>query len=281
MAANNLANTKAEIFASVVQRELTERATLVPLITDYSALAGKGMSTLSIPKLDQFTVQQRAFGTAASENAPLTDSADQLVLNKNRIVRFGVDKKDEIQSSIDYVINGLQRAATAHGRDVNNEIISALETSAGLNLANAGAITVDNILDMREFVLSNNGDMDQMALVIAYDQEKEMLKLPEFSRYEYRGIGREPVFSGMIGAVYGVNVILNTQLKAGQAIMVEKSGCGIAFQEGAQVDSNKNLAYGSGGVEYVVDQLFAVGGLQLGEKGLLATESPLIAKKIA
>lgn len=280
MAANVLTNTKADLIAALVQRELLERASLVPFVTNYSALAVKGAKSVSIPKLSSFTVQSRAFGAAATENAALTDSVDVINLNQNNIVLFGYDSHDEQQSSIDYMTAAIQRASAAHGREINSDILATWTATAGLDV-NAGApadITIADILDMREFLIGNYADMTKSYLVIAADQEKAMLKLPEFSRYDYRGGNSSPIVNGQIGFVYGVPVVINQQVASQQAFMVNMEGSGIAFQKAPMVAEDTALQYGTGGKQVAVDVLYGVGGLQLGQSGVGPTLSPLIAK---
>lgn len=280
MPANNLVNTKQDVIAALVQRELLESATLLPLLSDFSSLAIKGSKQIEIPKLSSFTVADRAFGAAGAENAPLTDSTDVIAIDKNKYIRFGYDAADETQSTIDYLATAISRASRAHGRQVNTDIITEWELRAGQNL-NGGApadITVDNILDMREFMMENFADMSRVRLVIAADQEKALLKLDEFRRFDYRGDGPAPVITGMIGSVYGIPVVMNQQVKAQQAFMVDPEGCGYAFQRAPAVASDTDLDYGTGGQKVVVDQLYGIGGLQLGEGSAAAGFSPLISK---
>lgn len=280
MAANNLVNTKADLIASLVQRELLESATLATFVTDLSGLAVKGAKSISIPKLSSFTVQNRAFGAAATPNAALTDAVDVINLDKNKIVLFGYDAHDEMQSSINYMIEAISRAARAHGRQVNTDILSTWDTVAGLNVngATPADITVADILDMREFLLENFADMSRAALVISADQEKAMLKIAEFSRYDYRGVGPTPIVNGTIGSVYGVPVVINQQVGAQQAYMVAPEGSAIAFQKAPAVAEQVELTYGSEGRLVVVDQLYGVGGLQLSEGTAALGKSPMIAK---
>jgi len=281
MASNNLANTKQDLIAALVQRELLESASLVPLCTNYSNLAVKGAKSISIPKLSSFTVQDRAFGAAATENTPLTDSIDTIDLDKNKIVLFGYDAADEQQSTINYLTAAITRASRAHGRQVNSDILTEWEAVAGLNQAAAGDITVDDILDMREFLMVNFADMGTARLVLAADQEKAMLKISEFSRYDYRGDGASPIINGMIGSVYGVPVVINQQVKAGQAFMLAPEGSAVAFQRNPAVAEQPALEYGTGGKQVAVDVLYGVGGLQLGEGTAAAGKSPLVTKLIA
>lgn len=280
MAAQVLTNTKQALIAALVQKELKEKASLLPFLSDLSSLAIKGAKSISIPKLSSFTVQNRSFGAAASENAALTDSVDTINLDKNKIVLFGYDSHDAQQSTIDYMIQAVGRASAAHGRQVNSDILAAWNSVASLSVNGAVAadIDIDAILDMREHMLKSFVDMSTVALVLSADQEKAMLKLPEFSRYDYRGVGPSPIINGTIGSVYGMPVIINQQVGAQQAYMVAKEGSAIAFQMAPAVAEQPEVSYGTGGMKVAVDQLYGVGGLQLGENGAASGKSPLIAK---
>lgn len=279
MAAQNLANTKNELIISLVQKELKERVNLLPTISDYSQFAGKGVKSISVPRLSSFTVEDRSFGAAATEKV-LTDAVDTIALDKNKIVMFPIDKADEIQSSIDYMMTAVTHAAAAHARAVDADIITELEAvaSQSVNGATPADITAADILAMRKHLMEQNADMSRVVFAIAPDQEAVMLALAEFSRFEYRGVGPAPVLSGQIGSVYGVPVVINNQIKDQQAFMYEQSGLGIAFQRQPNVAEESDLRYGTGGVMVAVDQLYGLNGLQLNVNAVGAGLSPLVSK---
>lgn len=279
MAANNLVNTKAELISALVQKELKESASLLNCCEDYSSLATKGYSQVSIPKYSSFTVQDRAFGAAVSENSPLSSDKDTIDLDKNKIILFGYDANDDFQNSTDYLATAIQRASAAHGRQINDDIITEWEAVADLSV-NGGTpadITADNILEMREKLISNFADMSRVKFVIAADQERVLLGLPEFSRYDYRG-GVSPILNGLVGFVYGIPVQINQQLKAQQAFMVDPMGCGFAFQRDPSVGQDTDLRYGSAGQQVAVDCLYGVSGLQIAEGDAAAGKTSLVAK---
>ena len=58
--------TKQDIIAAAVQRELKERSFLSNFVLDVSGFAGKGMKSISFPKLTSFTVEERASATAGT-----------------------------------------------------------------------------------------------------------------------------------------------------------------------------------------------------------------------
>ena len=168
------------------------------------------------------------------------------------------------------------RAARAHAKYVDQQVILKLEAVAGLSVNGAvpADITKGDILDMREQIVASNGDLGQTALFISPDQEKVMLAIAEFTTAELYGTSNIP--NGQIGRVYGVPVFISNLVKTQQAIMFEKDGMGLAFQEGVQMSEQKANEYGALGMRVAVDQIFGVGGLELGEQGAGATKSPLV-----
>lgn len=280
MAAQNMANTKAELIAALVQKELVEKASLLPYGTDLSSLAVKGYNQISVPKLSSFTVQSRSFGAAVSENAGLSDSVDTLNLDQNKIVLFGYDDADAMQSSIDYKIEAIRRAVTAHGVEIIDDVITEWEAVANLSVngATPADITASNILDMREELMEGQADFSNVSFHIAPDQEKVMLGLAEFSRYDYRGGGVAPLVNGVIGSVYGVPVVINTRIKAQQAFMVEKTGWAYAFQKQIKVAEENSLEYGTDGKKVAVDCVYGIKGMQIAQAGASAGKTKLIAK---
>lgn len=187
---------------------------------------------------------------------------------------------DEMQSTIEYKLEATRRAAAAHGRAVNSVIVDVWEDVAGINIntSSPADITSSDILDMREFLMENFADMSQARLILAPDQEKAMLKLPEFSRNDYRG--DSVLITGQIGQAYGIPVVIHNSVKNQQAFMVTPEGVGFAFQKAPAVAEAVNLAYGTGGVEIAVDQLFGCDGTSLSEGSAAAGKSPFVCKLI-
>jgi len=280
MAANNLDNTKAEVFSTMVQKELLDSMTIAPLIEDVSEMAIEGVNVVSVPKLSSFTTAERAFGAAGVDNTPLTDSVDQIPLSQNPIVKWNYDAADAMQSSINYQLKAAERAASAHVRNSNSKLIAGMIAASNFSAGLAGGdITEDAILAMRAHLLKNEGDINLMTLLIPVDQETAMLKIPNFIRSDYRGLGA-PIVTGQIGTVYGVKVVItnSSALPSDQAIMVEKTGYAYAVQRQAKYAEQPNLDYGTDGVKAVVDTTWGHGPLQV-EEGLVpvAGQSALIA----
>lgn len=277
-AIQTLPNSKNDLIVSLVQKELIEKAMLATTVRDLSGFATKGTKSISVPKLSSFTVTNRAFGAAADAQA-LVDAVDTISLNFNAYIAFLEDHRDVYQSTIEYRMEAAQRAARAHAKYVDQQIIAGLELVAGTNLAAVADITKSDILEMRQTIVSFNGDLSKSTLVVAPDQESAMLAIDDFVRAD--AYGTSNIASGVIGRVYGVPVMVSNLVKAGQALMYDLDGFGLAFQEGVQMSEQKANEYGANSVRVAIDQIFGVGGLELGEQGVGATLSPLVVKLIA
>jgi hypothetical protein len=201
------------------------------------------------------------------------------LVDENAYVAWIVDKVTKLQSKISVEAELARRAASAHGRSVDVDIIAELTAVAGLSVngGTAADVTRDNCLDMIDFVETNDGDLEDCVFIFSTDQRKELLKIAEFS--EQRLYGSDVIRSGMIPSLYGIPVIFHNGMgTTQQAFLAEKSGLVYGFQSAPAMDSQPANEYGVGATRDAMDQLYGVKGQQLGEKGLGAAESPLIAK---
>jgi hypothetical protein len=269
-----LSATKNDLIISLVQRELKFKAKLLRTVSDFSSYVGKGMKSVKIPKLDSFTVVNRASG-AQGDSSVLTSAVDTIDLNFNAYIAWIIDSYDEIQSSIDVQMENALRAAGAQARYIDTQLIAALESVAYLDVG-AAPITQSLILDAREALLNKEADPSKLTMLVGTDQEKAMLAISDFVRADAYGNSNIP--SGQIGSVYGMPVIVHTGVAAGKAYWYEAGGVGIAFQKNPSMSSQLANQYGTGAQRVAMDQLFGVAGLRLAELGALAGKSPLVVK---
>lgn len=271
-----LGPSKQDIIIAAVQAEIKYQAKLLPYVTDFSAFTGKGMKSVAVPKLTSFTATNRTSGSAGVP-AVLTASSDTIDLDQRAYVSWLVDATDEMQSTLAVQLEFAKRAATAHGRYVDDYIITILEASAGYNQGVLTAVTRDALLDMREYLLGTGKCMrENLALAVGTDNEKAMLKIDEFTRADAYGSSNIP--AGVIGQVFGIPVIVHAGLAAGKVYMWDKNGVGIAFQKAATMESQTAIDYGTGAKLVAMDQLFGAEALQQGEAGTVAPATPYIAK---
>lgn len=268
-----LAPTKADIIAAVVQKELAFASKLLPFVTDVSQWAVKGAKTINIPKLTSFTITNRASGVQG-DSSVLTSAVDTISLNFNAYCAWIIDSFDETQTSIQAQVEFAKRAASAHGRYLDTQILAVAASDAGLDVG-AAPITRDLFLSMRQYLMQNDADMSNVVFVAGPDQETELLKITEFSNAQVYGTAVIP--SGIIGQIYGIPIMIHNGVTAAHCHMWEKSGLAVGFQKAPAMSSQGANEFGTGALRVAMDQLFGVDSLQNAVHGAAAGKSPLIA----
>lgn len=269
-----LVATKQALISSLIQKELKFKSKLLPTVTDLSAFAVKGAKSISFPKLNSFTVQNRT-SAAAGDIQALTSSVDTLDLNINAYVSFLIDSFDLQQTAIDAEMEYANRAAAALARYVDEQIIVVLEAGAYVDVGTS-PISADLILDAREQLIKSFADPASCAMLVGPDQEKAMLKIADFVRADYYGSSN--IGSGVIGSVFGLPVMVHQGVAAGKAYWYSKDSVGIAFQKQITMAEQSEIAYGTGAKRVALDAVMGIKALQTGELGATAGKSPLIVK---
>jgi hypothetical protein len=272
-----LSNTKNDLIVAAVQKNLIEKAVIAPTVSNLSGFAIKGAKSFKVPKLTNFTVVDRAFGSAGDATA-LTDSHDTINLDFNAYVAYLYDSRDAYQSSIEYQVEAALRASAAHAKYVDQQVIAGLISAADVEVSVASFTTVkEQALELRRQILQNGGDLGKVTLAISLDKEAEMLKEADFIRQDY--IGSANVRLGQIGQIYGMPVVISRLLTgegANSMLCYDADGFGLAFQGGVEMSEQMANEYGANSKRVAIDQVFGCGGLQL-----VAGVSPLVGKLVA
>ena len=267
-----LGATKQALISAVVQKEIAFKAMLAGVVKNVSEFAVPDALSIGFPKLTSFTATNRASG-ATGDATVLTSSVETLALSLKPYIAWLGDSNDVIQSTLAFEMEAAKRAASAAGRYLDSAIIAALEADAEPLVA-TGNITRDIVLDMREYLLENEGE--DMSLIVSVDQEKELLKIAEFSRQDY--YGGEVIKSGQIGSLYGIPVIRSNALGATTYYMVAKEGCAFGFQKEFSMSTQAANEYGVSATRTAMDALLGVKTLQIDEGTSSAGKSAWIIK---
>lgn len=270
----NVDSSKMAMIASAAQKSLAFAAKLVPTATDLSFMVGKGMKSLDVPKFGEFTVTDRASG-APADAVVLTDGSDLMLLNKIPHINFIIDPQDEIQSRLDVQMEYAVRAAAAQGRFVDLALAAELNTVG--TAFSTGAIAKSWVLDAREYIAANNGDLSNTVLCINAGSERDLLAIDDFVRYDSTGVV-SPIISGVIGRIYGIPVIVSNAFGADKYAMYEKSGLAVAFQRQATIGTNPDVKYGPTAQRWAIEAQFGVKGMQIAVGSAAAGKSALVAK---
>lgn len=270
-----LANTKQDLIAARVQKEIQFRAKLAPVFMDVSSFAVKGAKSISFPKLTSFTATDRPTG-AAGDATVITDSVDQLDLDQRPYVAWIVDPNDEVQSTLAFQMEAAARAASAHGRRFDNDVITEME-AVGIATTTAGDISYAITLEMREEYLDNEGEMDMATWVVSGDQETFLLNIDEFKRQDVYG-PNGAIRAGQIGTLFGAPVLRHNGLGAQTFYLAGREGLAYGFQRSPAMDNEAANTYGVGARRWAMDQLYGVKGMLIGEGSAGVGESAHIIK---
>ncbi len=270
-----LTDTKMEIISEQVQRQLIALSVLAANVSDKSAFARKGAESVSFPKGEDFTVNNRASGAAVAEQL-LSYTKDTMLLDKRSSIAWTVDPNDEIESVIAVNSDLIDRATKGHAEDVDIKIAAELEV-VGVATATALA-TIDDtaIRDMISELKRRHANHGNLRLAISPEQENDMFGIAKFTANDT--YGARVVANGQLGLIYGVPVLVTPTLIDGRYFMYDMDGIAIAFQKSTKLDSRKAPENGVGALLYVMENKYGVKGLQLGQQGVGAAESALVAK---
>lgn len=268
--------TKQELIAQLVQRELAFNAKLTQHFTDLSAFAVEGMKAISFPKLTSFTVQDRTEGQAGDAQS-LTSTLDKLELDQNAYVAYIVDAMTKKQANIKVELEFAKRAASSHGRYVDQKIIELGLRAGCYDFRNVGAdsdVTYANILAMFENYMSNDGLQEQGKWLVSVAQHSKLMGLNELKSLDTFG---EPVVrNGVVQQLMGMPVIIHNGLAAKELFLAGTESIGFGFQSAPAMGEQQDNAYGVGATRVAIDQLFGIKPMQTELKGAAAGKSPLI-----
>lgn len=256
----DLAALKNALIISLVQRELIDKAVVMPSIRDASMFAVKGAKSIDVPRGGSFAVEDRAT-TVAATKANVTYATDPIVLDQMSTVSWVVDPQDEIEASIAVQEDLATRAAAAHAKNFDTLVIAGLEADSSTTTT-AGAISKAIVLEMRETLLTANAEMSQLTLLIGPDSETTLLGIAEFVEADKYGTAVIP--TGVLGRLYGVSVRLSTQIGATTFYMYDRDGYGFAFQKSLNMASQPDIQFGTTAELKVMDAKWGHDQLQNG-----------------
>ena len=266
--------TKQDLISQIAQRELKAAAIFSSYFTDVSNFAVKGSKSISFPKLGSFTAAKRGSGVTLDAQG-ITASVDTLALDIPAYIKWIVDPNDEVQSTLDWELETVSRAASAHGRLFDQELRAVVLAEAA-QCAAAGAITKAKILEMRQYLKKNEANMDQVTLFVAADQLTALLSIDEFTRAEVYGAA--VIQTGLLGRVYGIPVVETNQLEDGEYFMAERGAIGYGFQKSPAYGEQDELDFGVGCKKRAMDALYGIKGMQVGQAEAAPTESALMIR---
>lgn len=260
--------TRMEFIAQMVQRELQFQAKVAPLISDVSEFALAGHKSIEFPKLGSFSVQKLGIGQRADAQA-LTATTDKLDLDQLASVQFILKKQAELQSRLRLESANLERAASAHAREVDKDIIEAMTLGAasGNNVTYNASDIRDNIEEAAQKLDEADVPEEGRFILFRPAQKKLIIGVENFVSAEKYG-DRTPILTGEVGSALGFRFVKSnaatTNFVDGVMLAFHRECAALGFQMAPIVDEQKAIEYGAGSRRIAVDQLYGYKVLQSG-----------------
>lgn len=232
----------------LAQEFLIQESKLAPLVTDYSALAVKGASSIKVPRAGGFTVGDKSENTAVDAQV-ITFAADTISLDQHRVVQFLLEDIADMQSNVATVQEAVLRASKGLALDMDEKIKAEFDNASTstpdhviqYNDATNEDIELTDILAMRKLLIDQNIDPRECYIGLGSAQEKNMLLISDFIDSSKYG-SAEPIMNGEIGKVYGMRVIVSTVFSGTDSYAWHPSSVGYAIQSGVRFQQDKDLA---------------------------------------
>lgn len=255
-----LTATKMEIIEATAQRALINASVTLGTVYDVSARAVKGAETISFPKFGSlFTVEKRTSATAGTNQNP-SFGKDSLPLDQRAHIQWIVDSDDAIESTLDVDRELIELAGMEHGRQIDIDLNAAMEAAA-IPMVSTGNLDQAKILEMRKILLKNKANPNRLFLKVGPGQEELLLQVQPFVGQDQYGTAIVP--SGVLGKLYGVNVILDVELDDDEYFMYDSMGLAFGFQRAPQFDEAPKPEFGPGSKLQVLAQKYGYKALQI------------------
>ena len=261
-----------DIISNQVQSYLNQESKMLPLVSNYSALAKKGSKTVEIPRAGGFAAVDDKVENTSVDSQILTFATDSLGLTSHKVIQWLVEDIAEEQAVVYIVQEALKRAGSQIARTIDQALIDALEGASASTpdhrIAYAGTTVIAeaDILDARQLLQAQFLDPKECYLGINSLQEKEMLGIANFIDASKYG-SNEALVNGEIGRVFGVKVIVHEDFESLKSIMWHPSSMAFASQMGPNFKSESDLK--NLGTRYSVDHLFGVKMLDSGKRNVM------------
>lgn len=258
--------------AAIVQSYLYQGSILLPTVTDYSRYAVKGSKSVDLPRSGGFTPGSKVENTSVDAQK-ITYAADTISFDKQRVIQWVNEKIADKQAVINLLSDQLLKAGANLGTDVDNFIIAQLKLASSsspdhiiqYSSASDDVINRADILAARKLLVDQHVDPRTCFLGVGSEKEAELLNISDFIDASKYG-SNEPIFNAEIGKIYGMRTLVHTGFGTDTCVWTP-SAVGVAFQQGVEFDSQKDLK--ELGMRYSLDYLAGFKVLDTGKRNVL------------
>lgn len=231
--ASNVDLSVDEIISRQIVNNFYEFGKVLPLVTNVSALATKGMNAISFQCLDDFQHESQTFplttpgplgGPDAITCQSLVLTEDKLNIDKKCVLAVSYDPCDLYQSVFNWEQIYQERVIQTLVRGVELELITELsnvDAANALTATTAGTLTEGDLLCLVEALHKKNIPEQDRCFLVNPTDWKSMMNLSCFLKANESG-SDQALRRGQIGTVFGSPVIYDNGVPAGTILYFHK-----------------------------------------------------------
>lgn len=270
--------TSLALVSNMVQSFLIQDSVLLDKVADYSSLAVAGAASIKIPRSTGFSVLDKSENTTALLQDDGSLAADTITLNKHKYVQFLVEDYAEVESSVNAANVFIQNATKNMALQLDKDIIVALKAASAATPTHkikyidtaTNVIARGDILKARELLAIQNVPVRECYIAVSPSKEAQLLNIADFIDASKFG-SAEAIQNGVIGRIYGMNVIIHNELTNDETLVWHKSAVGFAMQFAPRLQSSYEVK--ELGELYSIDTKYGVATLDSGKRNIEISET--------
>ena len=248
MSLTEISATSKALISSVVQETLKQEMVLLPTIMDMSSQVLPGAKSVDFPRRGEFAAESKAENTAYTKQV-ITFAADSLLLNKHEGVFVSIEKIGSLQSAVDVRAEVIKEMGKELSLQLDKDLLVQIKLASAaapdhrVQFANTPTDTIQqtDLLEARRLLNVAKVPMADRTLLVPPDQEKALLSIADFVRADTYAASVPALQNGELGRLYGMTVIMHTELVAAEFLVYHKSHVAFARQLDLVFDTDKDL----------------------------------------
>ena len=247
--AANTTSTEMDLITQIVQSELLENTVILGSVMDHSDKVIPGIKSIDVPRFEaDTTAGSGRFGDPADQNpdgetaAPFQTASltvDTINLDKWKNLPYRIPDRVAMQSRVPLEAELARKAGREFAIYMDKEIQAVLATlTQTVTYATALTMALVDITEARKVLNRQNVPMNDRVLLIAPEQEQDMLNIENFIHADKYG-SREALLNGEIGQVYGFRVLVSNLLADGEAYAYHRECVGYAVQKSIDFETQR------------------------------------------
>ena len=265
-----LDNAGVDAISMMLQQYLTERAILIPSITDVSSDATKGKKSESYLSIGDLEAETKTDGTEYTTQK-FAVAADQLVYDKQEGVYVELTTKGDIQSTLNNQAAILERQIAALVRKLEANVYTALANVStaspdhAILFDTASTLSLSDIIEAMELLDVQFIPEEDRFLAVNPRNYSQILALDNFISADKYG-NNMPLMTGEIGQILGFRVLKSNSVTANNVVAYHRSH--VAFGRQYDVTFEQERILKNSTTAFLLETIYGLKTLDSGKRGV-------------